>query len=84
MPCIFSFFDALKMSEAPAARDKRLSTGARVSDSFGDFYENLDPNIKRRNGKEYLGLFKEPAAQESIGFYLIVAKLLNVFPTPFM
>jgi len=84
MPCIFFLFDALKMSEAPAAQDKRWSTGACASGLFGDFYENPDPNIKRRNGKEYLGLFKEPAAQESIGFYLIVAKLLNVFPTPFM
>jgi len=55
MPCIFFLFDALKMSEAPAARDKRLSTGAHVSGSFGNFYENPDPNIKRRKWQRIFG-----------------------------
>jgi hypothetical protein len=26
---------------------KRLLTGSRVSGAFGDFYDNLDPNIRR-------------------------------------
>jgi len=51
----FFIFDALKMSEAPAARDKRWSTGACASGLFGDFYENPDPNIRRRIWQRIFG-----------------------------
>jgi len=46
--CLAFFYLCIvqKMSEAPAARVKRLITGARVSGLFGDFYENPDPNIR--------------------------------------
>jgi hypothetical protein len=55
--CLSFFYlcNVLKMSEAPAARDKRLSTGARVSGSFGDFYDNPDPNIRRRKQQRIYG-----------------------------
>ena len=43
------------MSEAPAAWEKRLITGARVSGSFGDFYENPDPNIRWRKWQRIFG-----------------------------
>ena len=46
----------LNMSEAPAAREKRLATGARVSGSFGDFYINPDPNIRRRKRQRIYGI----------------------------
>jgi hypothetical protein len=32
-----------------------LSTGAREPGSFGDFYENPDPNIKRREWQRIFG-----------------------------
>ncbi len=48
--------NGLNMSEAPAAREKRLTTGARVSGSFGDFYINPDPNIRRRKRQRIYGI----------------------------
>jgi hypothetical protein len=44
------------MSEAPAGREKRLATGARISGSFGDFYANPDPNIRRRKCQSICGI----------------------------
>ncbi len=55
--CLSFFYhcNVLKMSEAPAAGEKRLSTGAHVSGSRGDFYDNPDPNIRRRKQQRIYG-----------------------------
>jgi len=46
-----------KMPEAPAGREKRLAAGdARVSGSFGDFYANPNPNIRRRKRQRIHGI----------------------------
>jgi hypothetical protein len=44
------------MSESVTLREKRLSIGARVSGSFGDFYSNPDPNVKRRKRLRIYGV----------------------------
>jgi hypothetical protein len=52
-------FYGLNMSEAAATREKRLSTGSRVSGAFGDFYANPDPNIRRRKRQRIFGVVQE-------------------------
>jgi hypothetical protein len=47
------------MSESTTVREKRLCVGARVSGSFGDFYPNPDPNIKRRKRMRIFGMVQE-------------------------
>jgi hypothetical protein len=74
----------LNMSEAPPAREKRLSTGAHVSGSFGNYYDNPDPNIGRRKRQRIYGTVQGACGPISIGFYLIAAKLLSVSLTPFV
>jgi hypothetical protein len=44
------------MSESAPVREKRLSVGARVSGTFGDFNPNPDPNIKRRKRQRIYGV----------------------------
>jgi hypothetical protein len=55
--CLAFFYlcDVLKMSDALAAREKRLSTGAHVSGSFSNFYDNPDPNIRKRKQQRIYG-----------------------------
>jgi hypothetical protein len=47
------------MSESAPVREKRLSVGARVSGSFGDFFANPDPNVKRRKRQRLYGVVQE-------------------------
>ena len=47
------------MSESAAVREKRICVGARVSGSFGEFYPNPDPNIKRRKRMRIYGVVQE-------------------------
>ena len=59
MPYFAYDFYGLNMSEAAATREKRLSTGSRVSGAFGDFYANPDPNIRRRKRQRIFGVVQE-------------------------
>jgi hypothetical protein len=52
------FFSSI-MSETVSIREKRLSVGARVSGTFGDFYVNPDPNVKRRKRQRIYGVVQE-------------------------
>jgi hypothetical protein len=47
------------MSESVPVRKKRLTVGARVSGTFGDFYPNPDPNIKRRKRQRIYGIVQD-------------------------
>jgi hypothetical protein len=46
----------LNMAEEQWRQPKRLLTGARVSGPFGDFYDNPDPNIRRRKRLRIYGI----------------------------
>jgi hypothetical protein len=52
-------FFCQKMSDSGVVREKRLSVGARVSGTFGDFYPNPDPNVKRRKRQRIYGVVQE-------------------------
>jgi hypothetical protein len=46
----------LNMAEEQRRQPKRLLTGARVSGPFGDFYDDPDPNIRRRKRLQIYGI----------------------------
>jgi hypothetical protein len=47
------------MSDLQPIREKRLVVGARVFGTFGDFYANPDPNVKRRKRQRIYGTVQE-------------------------
>ncbi len=72
------------MSEAAATREKRLSSGARVSGAFGDFYANPDPNIRRWKQQRISVVVQESRGPQKHNFCLIQVLLKSAFLTHFM
>ena len=67
------------MSSEWARQCKRLLTGSRVSGAFGDFYDNPDPNIRRRKRQRIYGTVTGACGERKYTVQFDCGKVIDCF-----
>ena len=72
-------YNGTKMSSERARQCKRLLTGSRVSGAFGDFYDNPDPNIRRRKRQRIYGTVTGACGERKYTVQFDCGKVIDCF-----
>lgn len=67
------------MTDPPVRQPKRLLTGARVSGPFGEFFDNPDPNIRRRKRQRIYGTVTGACGERKYTIKFDCGKILECF-----
>ncbi len=67
------------MTDPPVRQPKRLLTGARISGPFGEFFDNPDPNIRRRKRQRIYGTVTGACGERKYTIKFDCGKILECF-----